>query len=137
VRHQLLWTPERLRIGMHSRLRGNRLFVVSNREPYEHMHRGRLIEARVPPSGVVTAHEPILCACDGTWLAHGPGDADRDVVDDRGRVRVPPDHPRYTLHRVTRIEGDRLRIVALLGYVSAPGTTSTDYLRRIRYGRTR
>ena len=76
------WTAERLRVGIQHRLQGTRLFVVSNREPYEHVRRGKTIEALVPPSGLVTALEPVLCACDGTWIAHGSGDADRDVVDD-------------------------------------------------------
>jgi trehalose-6-phosphate synthase len=95
-----LWTPERLRVAMQRRLRGTRLFVVSNREPYEHVHRGKTIAALVPASGVVTALEPVLCACDGTWIAHGSGDADRAVVDQHCRVRVPPDESRYTLRRV-------------------------------------
>src|SRR5207248_3136799 len=50
-----LWTSERLRVGMQSRLQGSRLFVVSNREPYEHVHRGGAIETLVPASGLVTA----------------------------------------------------------------------------------
>lgn len=95
-----LWTLERLRAGMRSRLGGNALFVVSNREPYEHVRRGKAIEPLAPASGLVTALEPILSACDGTWIAHGSGEADRDVVDEQCRVRVPPEHPRYTLRRV-------------------------------------
>ncbi len=95
-----LWTAERLRVSMHKRLHDTRLFVVANREPYEHVRRGKRIEAVVPASGVVTALEPVLCACDGTWIAHGSGDADREVVDERCRVRVPPDDPRYTLRRI-------------------------------------
>jgi trehalose-6-phosphate synthase len=95
-----LWTPEKLRVGMQERLRGTRLIVVSNREPYEHVRRGRNIEALVPASGVVTALEPVLQACDGTWVANASGDADHEVVDLRGRVRVPPDRGRYTLRRV-------------------------------------
>ena len=54
----------------------------------------------VPPSGLVTALEPVLDACDGTWIAHGTGDADREIVDDHDRLRVPPDDPHYTLRRV-------------------------------------
>src|SRR5260221_120208 len=95
-----LWTPERLRVGVHNRLGGSRLFLVSNREPYEHVHRGRGIGVQVPASGLVTALEPILRACDGTWIAHGSGDADREVVDERSRLRVPPEQPRYSLRRV-------------------------------------
>jgi trehalose-6-phosphate synthase len=94
-----LWTPERLRVSLQSKLTGS-LFVVSNREPYIHLHRGKNIEVSVPASGLVTALEPVLCACDGTWIAHGSGDADREMVDQHDRLRVPPDKPEYTLRRV-------------------------------------
>jgi len=95
-----LWTAERLRASIHKRLRGSSLFVVSNREPYEHVHGNSGIEVRVPASGLVTALEPILYACDGTWIAHGAADADREMVDANDRLRVPPDHPHYTLRRI-------------------------------------
>jgi trehalose-6-phosphate synthase len=95
-----LWTPERLRAGVQRRLRNNPLFVVSNREPYLHVHSGKGIEVQVPASGLVTALEPILCACNGTWIAHGSADADRETVDAHDRLGVPPDHPLYTLRRV-------------------------------------
>ena len=94
-----LWTPERLRASIQNKLKGS-LFVVSNREPYTHAHRGKGIEASVPASGLVTALEPVLRACDGTWIAHGSGDADRETVDRNDRLRVPPDRPEYTLRRV-------------------------------------
>jgi trehalose-6-phosphate synthase/HAMP domain-containing protein len=94
------WTPERLRVFVKSRLEGSRLFAVSNREPYEHFHRTTGIECSVPASGLVTAMEPILRACDGTWIAQATGDADRETVDEFDRVRVPPDHPQYSLRRV-------------------------------------
>ncbi len=54
----------------------------------------------VPASGLVTALEPVLLACNGTWIAHGSGSADRETVDARDHLRVPPDHPSYTLRRV-------------------------------------
>ena len=95
-----LWTPERLRVHVQGTLQERPLFVVSNREPYMHLHRGKSVEAIVPASGLVTALEPILRACDGTWVAHGAGDADRETVDERSRLRVPPDGPQYTLRRV-------------------------------------
>ena len=94
------WTAERLRVFVQSRLAGSRLFAVSNREPYEHLHRTTGIECSVPASGLVTAMEPVLRACDGTWIAQATGDADRDTVDEYDRVRVPPDHPQYSLRRV-------------------------------------
>ncbi|MGH9403550.1 MAG: alpha,alpha-trehalose-phosphate synthase (UDP-forming) [Terriglobia bacterium] len=95
-----LWTSERLRIFVQSKLDGCRLFAVSNREPYEHLHRGKEIDCIVPASGLVTALEPILRACEGTWVAHGVGDADRETVDDHDHIRVPPEEPHYTLRRV-------------------------------------
>jgi alpha,alpha-trehalose-phosphate synthase [UDP-forming] len=95
-----LWTPERLRVCLHGALEGSRLFVVSNREPYQQFYRGNSVETLVPASGLVTAMEPILCASDGTWIAHGAGDADRSTVDERDRLRVPPEEPKYTLRRV-------------------------------------
>jgi len=94
------WTAERLSVSLRSKLADSRLFVVANREPYMHVRRGKEIETIVPASGLVTALEPILCACDGTWVAHGSGDADREMVDERSCVRVPPEQQRYTLRRV-------------------------------------
>jgi len=94
-----MWTAERLRVSIQSRPFGS-LFVVSNREPYIHVHRGKNIEALVPASGLVTALEPVLRACDGTWIASGSGDADKETVDERDHLRVPPDNPEYTLRRV-------------------------------------
>ncbi|HEV2489283.1 MAG TPA: trehalose-6-phosphate synthase [Candidatus Acidoferrales bacterium] len=95
-----LWTAERLRVHIQSKLQQNPLIVVSNREPYIHVRRGSNIEVSVPASGLVTALEPILCACNGTWIAHGSGNADREAVDARDSLRVPPEQPEYTLRRV-------------------------------------
>ena len=95
-----VWTAERLAVHVRARLDGGQLFVVSNREPYMHVRRGKSWEAVVPPSGLVTALEPVLRACDGTWIAHGSGDADRETADQHGRLRVPPDDPHYSLRRI-------------------------------------
>lgn len=97
---ETFWTPARLREHVRNLLRGRPLFVVSNREPYMHEKRGKKIESVVPASGLVTALEPILQACGGTWVAHGSGDADREVVDAKDQVRVPPEDPQYILKRV-------------------------------------
>ncbi len=94
------WTAERLAVCLRTKLKNSRLFVVANREPYMHKHEGRSIKTIVPASGLVTGLEPILRACDGTWVAHGSGNADRETVDARNCLRVPPDNPRYTLRRV-------------------------------------
>jgi trehalose 6-phosphate synthase len=97
-----LWTAERLRVSLRAKLRDKPLFVVSNREPYMHVfsEKDKSISVIVPASGVVTALEPVLRACNGTWIANGSGSADREVVDAKDSLRVPPDHPSYTLRRV-------------------------------------
>jgi trehalose-6-phosphate synthase len=97
-----LWTGERLRVSLQSKLNGTPLFVVSNREPYVHARdeRDGSIKVTVPASGLVTALEPVLLACNGTWVANGTGSADREVVDANDHLRVPPDLPSYTLRRV-------------------------------------
>lgn len=95
-----LWTAERLAVHVRERLGSSRIFVVSNREPYVHVKKGRETVCVVPPSGLVTAIEPVLLACDGVWVAHGSGSEDAAVVDENDRLRVPPQDPRYTLRRV-------------------------------------
>jgi alpha,alpha-trehalose-phosphate synthase [UDP-forming] len=97
---ETIWTAERLAVHVRTKLGGSGLVVVSNREPYLHTRKGESLEVVVPPSGLVTALEPILCACDGKWVAHGSGDADRETVDANAHLRVPPDDPKYTLRRV-------------------------------------
>jgi trehalose-6-phosphate synthase len=95
-----MWTADRLSVQLRTRLDDGHLVVVSNREPYMHQRNGKSVEVVVPPSGLVTALEPVLDACDGTWIAHGSGNADTEVVDAADRLRVPPEDPRYSLRRV-------------------------------------
>ena len=95
-----LWTSDRLSVHVRKRLQQRRLIVVSNREPYIHTRQSGNLEIMIPASGLVTALEPILRSCDGTWIAHSSGDADRETVDEHDRLRVPPAEPQYTLRRV-------------------------------------
>lgn len=95
------WTPFRLKQTLQRHLHGERVVIIANREPYIHqrMEDG---EVRVlhPASGLVTALEPVLRACSGTWIAHGGGTADRETADAHGRLRVPPGEESYQLRRV-------------------------------------
>jgi len=95
------WTPQRLRYTLNRYLRGEKIVVVANREPYVHQ---RTAEGELkvihPASGLVTALEPIMRACSGVWIAHGSGSADRDTVDDKGHVRVPPGEESYFIRRL-------------------------------------
>lgn len=95
-----LWTSDRLSVHVRKRLQQRRLVVVSNREPYIHTRQNGNLEIMIPASGLVTALEPILRSCDGTWIAQASGDADRETVDEHDRLRVPPAEPQYTLRRV-------------------------------------
>jgi len=95
-----LWTSDRLSVHVRKRLQNRRLVVVSNREPYIHTRQNGNLEIMIPASGLVTALEPILRSCDGTWIAQASGDADREAVDEHDRLRVPPAEPQYTLRRV-------------------------------------
>lgn len=94
------WTAEHLRSLLKTQLRGDQLIVVSNREPCIHERVGDTIRAHQPASGLVTAIEPIMRACSGTWIAHGSGSADRETADADGRLALPPDSPEYTLKRL-------------------------------------
>ncbi|QXE86462.1 trehalose-6-phosphate synthase [Geomonas nitrogeniifigens] len=96
----ITWSPDALRNLLHKQLTGERIIVVSNREPYIHIRKGDGIEVHRPASGLVTAVEPVMRACSGTWIAHGSGSADRLVTDRHDRVAVPPDTPEYTLRRI-------------------------------------
>ncbi|BCA55301.1 Alpha,alpha-trehalose-phosphate synthase [Nitrospira sp. KM1] len=97
---QMSWTPATLRSILHDHLAGDEVLIVSNRQPYIHNRRDQHIEVQVPASGVVTALEPIMRACSGVWIAHGSGTADREVVDERHHVRVPPAQPSYDIRRI-------------------------------------
>lgn len=76
------------------------LIVVSNRQPYSHGYSDDGIEVSRPAGGLTAALDPVVQDVGGTWVAWGDGDADREVVDDADRVRVPPDDPAYDLRRV-------------------------------------
>jgi trehalose 6-phosphate synthase len=97
---QMSWVPDTLRTILREDLKGHEILIVSNREPYLHVRRGEGIEVLRPASGLVTALEPVMRACSGTWIAHGAGSADREVVDANDRVRVPPENPSYSVRRI-------------------------------------
>ncbi len=97
---QMRWVPETLRTILHEDLKGDEILIVSNREPYIHVRDAEAVRVQRPASGLVTALEPVMRACSGTWIAHGAGSADREVVDANDHVRVPPEAPSYQIRRV-------------------------------------
>ncbi|HJZ53730.1 MAG TPA: trehalose-6-phosphate synthase [Gemmataceae bacterium] len=94
------WTKGRLEEVAQTRLGGAKLIVVANREPYIHRSRDGQIRCIRPASGLTTALDPVMRACGGVWVAHGSGDADKVVSDEKGRIGVPPESPNYVLRRV-------------------------------------
>ena len=94
------WTKENLREVVKDKLGEHKFIVVSNREPYIHSYSEGGMQCITPASGMTVALDPVMRACGGTWVAHGSGDADREVVDEKDRVQVPPGKPSYTLRRV-------------------------------------
>ena len=80
----------------------NRVIVLANRAPVRHDCAADGARARQTrrSGGLVTALEPFVEACSGTWVAHGAGNADLLRVDDHGGLSVPPANPRYRLRYV-------------------------------------
>ena len=86
---------------------GDYLFLVaSNREPYIHNKSDGKIICNRPVSGLTEALDPVMRASKGTWVAHGSGNTDREVVDANDRLAVPPEKPEYTLRRVWLTEDE-------------------------------
>ena len=98
--HMVNWSPDTLRNILADELPGAQVIVVSNREPYIHNLKDGEVDLVVPASGLVSALEPIMRACNGTWIAYGGGSADHLTVDENDSLQVPPDKPSYTLRRV-------------------------------------
>lgn len=94
------WTAERLKEFTKAYLKDREIFVVSNIEPYIHKKVKNEIHYIVPPSGLITALNPVMEACGGMWIARSYGDGDRETVDKDDKIAVPPDDPKYTLKRI-------------------------------------
>ncbi|RYF98176.1 MAG: trehalose-6-phosphate synthase, partial [Caulobacteraceae bacterium] len=94
---EVQWSPKSLHDLLATALPGAEVIVLSNREPYIHNRTENGIVLQTPASGLVSALEPVIRACGGTWIAHGSGSADREMVDENDTVEVPPGAPAYRL----------------------------------------
>ena len=94
------WTAERLKEFIKAYLKNRPIYVLTNREPYVHQKNKNKIEWGMPAGGVITAIEPIMETCGGLWIAHGSGSADKETANHDGKIRVPPEEPKYTLKRI-------------------------------------
>jgi trehalose 6-phosphate synthase len=79
----------------------SRVIVLANRAPFafDHSSDGGII-ARRSTSGVVTALEPLVAACSGTWVAQHDGRASEPSLDGRGAALMPPSNIPYRLRSV-------------------------------------
>ena len=96
----MIWDRQELKSVIREKIGEHKFVVVSNREPYIHIYSAGGIKCITPASGMTTALDPVMTVSGGTWVAAGMGEADREVVDGKDRVQVPPDAPAYTLRRV-------------------------------------
>ena len=87
----------------------DRHIVLANRAPYRYdcTPDGRIRLTRAA-SGLVTAIEPLVDACSGTWVAHAAGEGDMLAAADRSELDVPPANPRYRL-RYVALDADEHR----------------------------
>jgi len=93
-------TAGRLKTSIVENFSGKNLIVVTNREPYIHKKTGLSIRVKKQTGGLTSALDDVLKVTGGTWVAWGSDGEDRDVVDNKNRVHVPPENPSYILRRV-------------------------------------
>jgi alpha,alpha-trehalose-phosphate synthase [UDP-forming] len=77
-----------------------KLILLSNREPYVHRAIPRGFVCEKQAGGVATALDPIMQMAGGTWIAWGSGNLDKRFVNEKDKVKVPPQDPKYVLKRV-------------------------------------
>lgn len=97
---QQAWTQHKLQKFVQRELQGVEIFLLSQSEPYVHHDHPNGIQLERPAGGLVTALEPVMSACAGTWIAHGSGSADWRMVSKSHHINVPPEDPVYTLRRL-------------------------------------
>lgn len=101
-----------------SRFPNSKIVIASKSEPYRHKFFRGEIKVNKGADGLVAALDPVMQAVDGVWVAAGLADADFEVTDAKGRVRVPEDSKRYTLKRIGFSENEKnsMRNVAPGGF---------------------
>jgi len=82
---------------------GRPLIVVLNREPWVSNRGKGGVRCELTVGGVTTALDPLMQAHGGCCVAWGGGSAD---FIDGNRIEVPPQDPKYTLHRVELSKSD-------------------------------
>lgn len=101
------WDEAALRHMLAMTLDGDQIIVVSNRQPFSHDVLDGKVVVRQPASGLVAALEPVIRACNGTWIASGGGQADKDFVDASDRCSAPDNNGTYKLRRIWLTQQER------------------------------
>ncbi len=91
---------EKVSSKIKEKMGGSKLIIVSNREPYIHEKRGGRIACRKALGGLAPTLDGVLKLTRGAWIAWGGGNADFEVLDGEGNIRVPENDPKYLLKRV-------------------------------------
>jgi len=97
---------KRLEEVVRKKIGGREFVVVSHSEPIVHYYEEDTVKWHKAGGGLVTAIDPVMRACGGTWIAYAAGEADAETVDADGIVKVPPDKPRYALKRLALSKED-------------------------------
>jgi trehalose-6-phosphate synthase len=100
------WDEPALRALVAAKLPREQVIVVSDRQPFSHVRVEGQLHVTLPASGLVTAVEPIVRACAGSWVAHGSGSADGEVVDELSACQAPASMGGYRLRRVWLSDDD-------------------------------
>jgi len=95
-----VWDSSSLRHLVRQRLHEQQIIVVSNRQPHSHIRDRTGVRIEQTAGGLVTALEPVVRACAGTWIAHGSGNADHEVVDRSSGWTAAGSAGNYRLRRV-------------------------------------
>ncbi|MEA3239279.1 MAG: trehalose-6-phosphate synthase [Candidatus Bipolaricaulota bacterium] len=85
----------------------DRLIIVSNAEPYRHVHDGNTILQEKLPGGLTTGLDPMMRGTNNVWIAWGRGDADFEVTDEQSQITVPNEDDGYILRRLALSEEEK------------------------------
>jgi len=78
-------------------LRNGPITLLSYREPYIHLTPKKFY---APSCGVVRIFDPLMRINSGIWIATGITKADKEVINAKNEIKVPPQEPSYTLKRI-------------------------------------
>lgn len=109
---------KRLQTVIRKKIGRKKFVIASHSEPIIHYYEGNKRLWRPTTGGLVTALDPVMQACGGTWVAYAAGNADMDVTHPDGTIGLPLKAPRYRLKRIEIPKDD------LEGYLDGASNSS-------------